>query len=111
MPMEANMAKNDVIKLAQKISIGNARELADELSKGLETGSKITLDMSDVEQVDTAAIQVLIGFVNSADKSGCEFKWQGESEALSDFSKTLALNSSLKFDSGSIPEADLCPVF
>ena len=102
---------SNVVKLSQKLSISNAAELVDELSKQLNTGEEITLDMSDVEQVDTSAIQVLVGFVNSADKAGSDYKWRGESEALNNFSKALALNTNLNFDSGAIPEAELCPVF
>lgn len=103
--------KDSEIKLAQKLSIGNAKELEAMLLEGLESGDEITLNMSDVEQVDTAAIQVLIGFINSATKAKCAFKWRGESEALTNFSKALALNSNLDFSAGAMPEAELCPVF
>lgn len=104
-------AVSSPLVLKAKLGISNVPEMVEELTKCLDTAGPIKVDMSAVNQVDSAAFQVLVGFSNLAMKSEREIQWQGDSEVLKKYSKTLALDSYLEFDSAESSEDELCPVF
>lgn len=100
----------NIVSLRSKLSISNVSQLVDDLKAGLDAKGPIQIDLSKFEQADTAAFQVLVGFVNTAVNSKREIQWQGETEELKKLSKILAVDSYLEFDSNQ-PSDDLCPVF
>ena len=107
--------KDSEVKLASKLGIGNVAELAADLELGLDTSGPIKIDIDGVEQVDTAALQVLVSFANTALSKEIAIEWLGKSEVLTSSSKTLGLHSFLEFESEDsteeLAEDDLCPVF
>jgi len=55
----------------------------------------IEIRAEDVESIDTAALQLLISFVNEAKSKGKSIKWESCSDKLEDSSGLLAIKEGL----------------
>lgn len=80
-------------------------------------GSPIRIDASQVEAIDTAALQLLVAFSNSVRKLALTIEWIAPSAAflgmadLSDLSRHLGIASGTSDSATAASEDDLCPVF
>ena len=70
------------MKLAKTLHISHAERLRDELESLLDSDANIRLDISDVETVDTASLQILCALKTSLLASKGEIEWLGTSPAL-----------------------------
>ena len=70
------------MKLAKTLHISHAEQLRDELESLFDSDAKIRLDMSAIEAVDTASIQILCALKKSLLASKGEIEWLGTSPAL-----------------------------
>lgn len=109
--IEQKKPAENLVKLAPKLGISNIDDLVSQLLASLEKEDQIRVDIDAVEQVDTAAIQVLVGFSNSAVTAKRDIDWLGSSDVLVESSKILALGQYLDFGGEEVDEDDLCPVF
>lgn len=79
--------------------IAQVSEVKDDLNKLMAKSSeKIALNGSDIESIDTAAIQLLISFVSHAREQGKEVTFSGCSEKLLNTANLLNVTSSLNLD-------------
>ena len=70
------------MKLSNTLHINTVVQLHESLMSLLETDDEVCLDISDVEAVDTASIQVLCALQKSLLASKGKIKWRGTSETL-----------------------------
>jgi anti-anti-sigma regulatory factor len=70
------------ITLDVQLSLANARALKERLLYGLKQGSKVRLQGNLVERIDTACIQVLAAFFESAQQRKVPAAWLGVSQTL-----------------------------
>jgi anti-anti-sigma regulatory factor len=87
------MAENDTIAIACGEALGIA-EVADvyaTLLAALAEGSPVDLDISKLESVDAAALQMLYAFSKEMATQGSSLTWTSPSEAFSRSSKLLGL--------------------
>jgi len=82
------------VHLKQQVTLANLNELQIELQQLL--GKRVQLSGSQVQRVDTAALQLLLAFMHSPDVSVC---WIDHSLALRQAAQLLGLSTLL-----SLPE-------
>ncbi len=77
------------------LSVAQARALRAQLGEALSPpmGLKLALDAGQVEQVDTAAMQVLAGFCRHLREQGAPMRWQAVSPAVREAAHLLGLDS------------------
>jgi anti-anti-sigma regulatory factor len=80
------------LRLARSLGIRDAAGLKQRLLELLEAAAPVVIDITDVERVDTAALQLLFAFNRDRAARGGEVQWQGDSAAFHDGVKTLGLS-------------------
>lgn len=83
------------IKFQSQFGIQVVSDLKAELESAIEADDKIVLDASDVESMDTAALQLLVAFVQHAALKKREFEWREPTDAFFDAVKLMGLNDVL----------------
>jgi len=83
------------IKLPSELNIRQVAELKDQLSEALIADSDIVLDASDVDMADTAALQLLLAFVQQAVLKKRSVEWAGLSEGFLNVVKLMGLSDGL----------------
>lgn len=83
------------ITLPEEIRIANAEQFKEDLIIAIESDSKITIDGSKVNRIDTAAIQLLTALSHECNEQGHPLIWEGVSEKFLSYVKLLGLQESL----------------
>lgn len=87
-----------VVLLAANCSVKDAAALKVSLS-ALAHVTDVTVDVSAVERVDTATMQLLCAFVRDRGGRNQGVAWRGESQALVDAARLLGLGALFGFES------------
>jgi phospholipid transport system transporter-binding protein len=85
--------------LPAECSVSGARSLKDQLAALLDEPSPVTLDVSSLRRVDTAALQVIAAFIRERTGRGRCVQWQGSAAVLTTAAQLLGLNSVLQLPS------------
>lgn len=88
-----------VVVLAANCSVKDAAALKTSLCAIANESTEVTLDVSAVERVDTATMQLLCAFVRDRSGRNQSVAWRGESQALQDAASLLAVGELLGFES------------
>ena len=80
-----------VVVLPADCRIAAQAALKAELLGALEKGASVTLDGSQVERADTAALQLLVLFRRELQARGGTLDWRGTSEAINEAAGLLGL--------------------
>jgi anti-anti-sigma regulatory factor len=80
------------LRLARSLGIRDAAALKQRLLELLDTAAPLVIDITDVERVNTAALQLLFAFNRDRAARGGEVQWQGDSAAFRDGVTTLGLS-------------------
>ena len=71
-----------VVELDASLGLDACESLRKRLTNALESAQRVVLDASSVESLDTAVIQLLVGFVRDATARGREVSWKPPPEAV-----------------------------
>ncbi len=82
--------------VAAECTVADAGALKTGLAKLLEEPGTVTLDISAVQRIDTAGLQVIATFVRERESQGRQVQWHGEAPALSNAARLLGLGALLK---------------
>ena len=82
--------------VAAECTVADASTLKAGLARLLDDSGVVTLDVSAVQRIDTAGLQVLATFVRERESRGRQVEWHGTAPALSAAAKLLGLSSLLK---------------
>jgi anti-anti-sigma regulatory factor len=85
--------------VAAECTVADASALKAELAKLLDDSGVVTLDVSAVQRIDTAGLQVLATFVRERESHGRQVEWRGTAPALAAAAKLLGLGSFLRLPS------------
>jgi anti-anti-sigma regulatory factor len=87
------MAENDTIAIAcgEALGIAEVADVYETLLVALAEGSSVDLDISKLERVDAAALQMLYAFSKEMATQGSSLTWTSPSEAFSRSTKLLGL--------------------
>jgi ABC-type transporter Mla MlaB component len=87
---------NGAFSIAAECTVADAGSLKAGLAKLLDDAGMVTLDISAVQRIDTAGLQVIATFVRERESRGRPVEWRGNAPALSAAAKLLGLSSFLK---------------
>ena len=83
------------IKLKSQLNVQVVGDLKAELESALNTADIAVLDASEVAHVDTAALQLLVSFIQHANLKKTKLEWLNVSEAFSDTARLMGLAKEL----------------
>jgi anti-anti-sigma regulatory factor len=81
--------------VAAECTVADAGLLKIQLAKLLEESGVVTLDISAVQRIDTAGLQVIAAFVRERESQGRPVQWRGHAPALSNAARLLGLRGVL----------------
>lgn len=96
---EPAVAGDPLVVLAANCSVKDAAALKTSLCAFSNHGDAVTLDVSAVERVDTATMQLLCAFVRDRSGRNQGVTWRGESPALQDAVRLLGVGALLGLES------------
>jgi ABC-type transporter Mla MlaB component len=76
--------------------VSEATSLKESLAALLEEPQPVTLDITALQRIDTAGLQVITAFVRERGANGRAVEWQGSAPALATAVQLLGLTSVLK---------------
>ena len=83
------------LDLGAKCTIIRAEELHKQMEDLLQTGHDVEVDASQIEQIDTSVLQLLLSFHQSLSQDGRSLSWKTPSEQTLASAKLLGLDTSL----------------
>lgn len=83
------------LELGPDLGIERAAELKEMLAGQLESGRSVVLDLSQVERIHSASLQLLTAFVRERQSAGRKTRIANPSAAFEDAAGVLALHSAL----------------
>lgn len=83
------------LTLANECLVSQAATLKEELSALVEEPQTVTLDVSSLQRIDTAGLQVITAFVRDRGAHGRAVVWQGTAPVLTTAAQLLGLTSLL----------------
>jgi ABC-type transporter Mla MlaB component len=92
---EPAVVREPVVVLAANCSVKDAAALKTSLCAFSNHSDAVTLDVSAVERVDTATMQLLCAFVRDRSGRNQSVSWRGESQALQDAVRLLGIGALL----------------
>ena len=96
----AAIKPDGVLRLPAQCTIRDAALLLERLLQHLEPAAPVYIEASQVERIDTAALQLLVAFVQDRKAEGRAVVWLDCSEALVRAARTLGLSRDLALASG-----------
>ena len=82
--------------VAAECTVADASSLKTGLAKLLDESDAVTLDISAVQRIDTAGLQVIATFIRERERQGRQVLWRGQAPAMVTAAKLLGLSSLLK---------------
>jgi len=84
------------LTLAAECTVAEADALKSELARRVDEPGTITLDVTALQRIDTAGLQLLAAFVRDRRAAGRAIAWRGQAPALNAAAGVLGLNSMLE---------------
>jgi ABC-type transporter Mla MlaB component len=84
------------LALAAECMVRDASSLKDSLAALLDEPHPITLDITALQRIDTAGLQVIMAFVRERAGHGRSVEWNGTAPALTSAAQLLGLTSLLR---------------
>jgi ABC-type transporter Mla MlaB component len=82
--------------LAAECTVAQADSLKSELERRLQEAEPVTLDVSALQRIDTAGLQLLAAFVRDRRTAGRAVTWRGQACALTTAAGLLGLRDMLE---------------
>jgi ABC-type transporter Mla MlaB component len=82
--------------LAAECTVSDALSLKERLASLLDEPQAVTLDITALQRIDTAGMQVISAFVRERTGQGRPVEWQGTAPVLATAARLLGLTSLLK---------------
>jgi ABC-type transporter Mla MlaB component len=95
-PTTAAPKPTTALALAAECLVSGASTLKESLASLLDEPQPITLDITALQRIDTAGLQVLTAFVRERTAHGRTVEWRGASPALTSAAQLLGLTSLLE---------------
>ncbi len=113
LPSKPDKLVGGPVILDAKLGIENVAGLIDQLAPVLSAEGAITIEVTKVESIDTAALQVLVAFANSARAQSRALEWRGSAGTLIESSELADLDRYLEVGTAPAEQENdgLCPVF
>ena len=98
-PRQPAKAAAPVVALASNCSVKDAAALKATLQGAQQSEAAVTIDITAVERIDTATMQLLCAFVRDRYARDQNVQWRGASAALDEAVKLLGASELLRWES------------
>ena len=95
-PKSARSRPDRPVTLAAECTVAEADALKSELAGRLDEPGPVTVDVSALQRIDTAGLQLLAAFVRDRREAGRAVEWHGQAPALQAAAGILGLNNMLE---------------
>ena len=95
--------------VAAECTVAHAGSLKMGLARLLDYSSVVTLDISAVQRIDTAGLQVIATFIRERESHGRKVQWRGAAPAVSTAAKLLGLSAVLKLPTPAAQAVETAP--
>ncbi len=92
----AEKSSSGSFAVAAECTVADAGSLKTGLAKLLDHSGIVTLDISAVQRIDTAGLQVIATFLRERESHGRQVQWRGDAPAMLNAAKLLGLSDLLK---------------
>ncbi len=99
-------AGDGLFALAAECTIADASALKGHLAKLLDESGIVTIDVSAVQRIDTAGLQIIIAFVRERESQGRQVQWRGHAPALANAAGLLGLSALLRLPAAQAVETE-----
>lgn len=96
-PPEAAPVASNLMVLPENCTLRDALAMKAELMNLKGAVDAVTIEVSAVQRIETANLQVLAAFVRDRRSAGHAVRWSGESEAMSQAVRLLGLDAVLNY--------------
>jgi ABC-type transporter Mla MlaB component len=87
---------SNTLALAAECTVSDAGSLKERLAGLLAEPQAVTLDVTALQRIDTAGLQVITAFVRERTSQGRPVEWHGTAPVLATAARLLGLTSLLK---------------
>jgi len=94
-PAQTVETPSTILALTAECVVAGASALKESLARLLDEPQPITLDITGLQRIDTAGLQVLTAFVRERASHGRAVEWHGAAPALTGAAQLLGLTSLL----------------
>jgi ABC-type transporter Mla MlaB component len=108
-PSAGRKSGSGAFALAAECTVADAESLKTGLAKLLNHSSVVTLDISAVQRIDTAGLQVITTFIRERESHGRKVQWRGAAPAVSTAAELLGLSAVLKLPTPAAQAAGTAP--
>jgi ABC-type transporter Mla MlaB component len=84
------------LALAAECTVAEAEALKSQLSRRLDESGPVTVDVTALQRIDTAGLQLLAAFVRDRRSAGRPVEWRGRASALEAAAGLLGLHDMLE---------------
>jgi ABC-type transporter Mla MlaB component len=95
-PAVKRIQDDSSLLLATECTVAEADALKSELGRRVQRPDPVTLDVSAVQRIDTAGLQLLAAFVRDRRTAGRAVAWRGRASALETAAGLLGLRDMLE---------------
>ena len=92
------MAEQTVIECGEALGIADVGDLYAKLLMEVAEGRQVLFDISQIERIDAAALQLMYAYCKEAEKQGSEMRWEKPSAAFVNGARLLGLLSAMKIE-------------
>lgn len=103
--MASESAKSFRVDLGDVLDVARCAAKCAQLKEALTESATISLDASNLSQVDAAGVQLLAAFVQAARHEGCVVQWNHPTNALHTAIRLLGLNDFFGLGSAAVAQA------
>jgi ABC-type transporter Mla MlaB component len=94
--IESHVRDDGSLTLAAECTVAEADALKSQLARRLDEPGTVTMDVTALQRIDTAGLQLLAAFVRDRRTAGRTVLWRGHAAALQAAAGLLGLNSMLE---------------
>jgi len=95
-PAAKRLHEDGSLRLAAECTVAEAEALKSALGRRLQQSEPVTLDVSALQRIDTAGLQLLAAFVRDRRTAGRAVAWRGRASALETAAVLLGLHAMLE---------------
>jgi ABC-type transporter Mla MlaB component len=95
-PPESHSHDDGSLTLAAQCTVAEADSLKSQLARRLPESGPVTVDVSALQRIDTAGLQLLAAFVRDRRTAGRAVAWRGRASALETAAGLLGLRDMLE---------------
>ena len=88
--------EQQIIECSGVLDITAVAQWSERAQAALQTGTPICLKADELERIDTAGLQALLGLFMAADKQSIPVQWESPSTALQQAARLTGLNHYLR---------------